>query len=122
MLREPACYGVAGFVICNSSALLLALGQFALDTTYNTLGRHLKVTDLDTFRITTCCNDGTFVDYIHNVGSRETWRESSQFTSVVGLGQLRVCRHFLKVNIENLLSLLDRRQYNFNLSVKAARA
>ena len=95
MLGKPASHGVAGLVVGNRAPFIFALRKLALDTTDDALSCHFKISDLYTVSIATCSDDGTFVDNIHNVSTREARSQSRQLSGVVLLCELRVDLNFL---------------------------
>ena len=113
---------MSSLVIGHSLSLFRALRKLTLDTAYDSLSGLFEVNNCHTLAVTSSCNDGTLVANIHDVGAREAWCQSSYLASVLFLSKLGITLDFSEMNIEDLLSLFDRWQNDFNLTIEATRA
>ena len=119
VLGEPASNCMSSLMVSNSLSLLLALGQFPLDSCNDSFCRHFEVSDGDHFSISPCSNDSSLVTYVHDVSSAEPRGQCCNLSRVFLFGHLGIAPNLLQMNVEDLLTLLYARQGYLNLTVKA---
>eukprot|EP00038_Savillea_parva_P002189 m.111489 g.111489 ORF g.111489 m.111489 type:complete len:439 (-) comp10753_c1_seq1:45-1361(-) len=111
--------GVTGLVVCRITLLFLAHDHgFALGAHHDLVFRELKLFHGNQTLVTTGRKQRSFVHQVRQVSTRETGRATGNQHRLHPIGQ----RHFLHVNLENLLTTDDVRQPDNDLAVKATRA
>ena len=120
VFEEPTGNCVASFMEGNSPSLDITQRNFFLDTSNHTLGGLFELLDGDRLEAFPGSYDSCLVANISQVGSGEAWGEGGHFACILFAREFLVQLDLFQVDIEDLISLLDRRESDFDGAIKPA--